>query len=76
MSGETDCPIVVLSWISRAAENRKNHRPVITDMTDSSTIGEVADVVLLLYRDEYYRPNSRQKSIIEVIAAKSPASYT
>ncbi len=62
--------IVVLSQLSRNVEIRQNKRPVLSDLRDSGSIEQDADVVLMLYRDEYYNSNTTNKNIMEVIVAK------
>ncbi len=62
--------IVVLSQLSRNVEMRQNKRPILSDLRDSGSIEQDADVVLMLYRDEYYNSNTTNKNIMEVIVAK------
>ena len=70
LARELDVPVVALSQLSRAPEMRADHRPVLSDLRESGAIEQDADVVMLLYRDEYYNPDSEKKNIGEVIIAK------
>lgn len=67
---EMDCPVVALSQLSRAPELRADHRPILSDLRESGAIEQDADIVMFLYRDEYYFPDSEKKGIGEVIIAK------
>lgn len=70
MAKELDCPIVALSQLSRAPELRANHRPILSDLRESGAMEQDADLVMFLYRDEYYHPDTDKKNIAEVIIAK------
>ncbi|MDO5301778.1 MAG: replicative DNA helicase [Tissierellia bacterium] len=67
---ELEVPLVALSQLSRAPELRADHRPVLSDLRESGAIEQDADIVLFLYRDEYYNPESEKQNIGEVIIAK------
>ncbi|MDR3086140.1 MAG: replicative DNA helicase [Christensenellaceae bacterium] len=67
---ELGVPIVVGSQLSRAPQGRADHRPVLSDLRDSGAIEQDADVVMFLYRDEYYNPETEDKNIAEVILQK------
>lgn len=67
---EMDCPVIALSQLSRAPELRADHRPILSDLRESGAIEQDADVVMFLYRDEYYHEESELKNIGEVIVAK------
>ena len=67
---EMECPIIALSQLSRAPELRTDHRPILSDLRESGAIEQDADVVMFLYRDEYYHEDSELKNIGEVIIAK------
>jgi len=70
MAKSFDCPVVVLSQLSRAPEQRADHQPILSDLRESGSIEQDADLVLLLYRDEYYNSDSDQKGLADVIIAK------
>jgi replicative DNA helicase len=64
-------PVMCLSQLSRAVESRNNKRPMLSDLRDSGGIEQDADKVIMLYRDEYYDPNTQEKGIAEIILAKN-----
>lgn len=70
LAREMDCPVIALSQLSRAPELRADHRPILSDLRESGAIEQDADLVMFLYRDEYYFPESEKKGIGEVIIAK------
>jgi replicative DNA helicase len=67
---EVDAPLVALSQLSRACEQRADHRPMLSDLRESGSIEQDADVVAFLYRDEYYNPETDRKNQAELIIAK------
>ncbi|MFY9506373.1 MAG: replicative DNA helicase [Caldicoprobacterales bacterium] len=70
LARELDVPVVALSQLSRAPEARQDHRPMLSDLRESGAIEQDADIVIFLYRDEYYNPETEKKNIAEAIIAK------
>ena len=70
LSKELSVPVIAISQLSRAPEKRENYRPRLSDLRESGAIEQDADVVMLLFREEYYTPKEANKGITEVIVAK------
>ena len=71
MAKELNVPVICLSQLNRAAEGRSDKRPVLSDLRESGSIEQDADSVMMLYRDDYYNPNTEEKNIAECIVAKN-----
>jgi len=70
LAKEIECPVLALSQLSRAPELRSDHRPILSDLRESGAIEQDADIVMFLYRDEYYNKDTDKKNIGELILAK------
>ena len=70
LARQLNVPIIVMSQLSRNVETRTNKRPMLSDLRESGSIEQDADVVMMLYRDEYYNTNTLEKNVIEIILAK------
>ena len=76
LAKELNVPVIALSQLSRAVEQRPDHRPMLSDLRESGAIEQDADLVMFLYRDDYYNPESEKKDIAEVIIAKHRGGST
>ena len=76
LAKEINVPVIALSQLSRAPEQRPDHRPMLSDLRESGAIEQDADIVMFLYRDDYYNEDSEKKNIAEVIIAKHRGGST
>ena len=76
LAKELDVPVIALSQLSRAAEQRTDHKPMLSDLRESGAIEQDADIVMFIYREDYYNPDTERKNIAEIILAKHRAGAT
>ena len=76
LAKEIDVPVIALSQLSRAVEQRPDHRPMLSDLRESGAIEQDADIVMFLYRDDYYNEDTEKKNVAEVILAKHRGGST
>ncbi len=76
LAREMECPVMVLSQLSRAPELRSDHRPLLSDLRESGSIEQDADIVMLLYRDDYYNEDSETPNVCDVHIAKHRSGPT
>ena len=76
LAREMNCPVILLSQLSRAPELRQDKRPMLSDLRESGSIEQDADIVIFLYRDDYYNENTEKPGVCEVNIAKHRSGPT
>jgi replicative DNA helicase len=71
LAKDLEIPVIAISTLSRAVENRLDKRPMLSDLRASGTIEYDSDIVIFLYRDDYYYPNTQDKGLVEVRVSKT-----
>jgi replicative DNA helicase len=76
MAKELNVPVIAIAQLNRAPEGREDRKPMLSDLRESGSIEQDADAVMLIYREDYYDPNTEKKGTAEVILAKNRTGPT
>ena len=76
LAKELEIPVIALSQLSRAVEQRSDHRPMLSDLRESGSIEQDADIVMFISREDYYNPETEKKNMAELIVAKHRSGAT
>lgn len=76
LAREIDAPIIALSQLNRAVDSRTDHKPVLSDLRESGSIEQDADVIMFIYRDDYYNEDTERKNLADIIVAKQRSGST